>query len=329
MEASRKVLFSMPYSTKVVTEMDQFLGQLRDHGMEPIVSETCGRRMTEDELIKAWPGIYAHICGADPMTDKAISSTETLKIISRIGIGSDSVDIPAATRKGVAVTVTPGAGAEAVAEHTFAMMLALSRRIVEQNSLVKSGKWQSKVSGYSLYRKTLGIIGFGNIGKQLAKLVSGFDMRVLAYDLYRDEAFAKEHNITYCALDTIYREADYITVHMPLDKSTKHMISYNELATMKNSTQVLNCARGGIIDETALYKAVRDGVISGAALDVFEQEPVPMDYPLLTLERVIVSPHNAGTSVEGKNKVVGMAVQNVIDIAEGKRPRGLLNPEAL
>lgn len=326
---NNKVLFSMPYSPNVVTELGRFLHMLREHGLEPEVSSTCGRRMTEDELVESWPNIYAHICGGDPMTARAMRSTDTLKIISRIGIGSDSVDIPAATKKGIAVTVTPGAGAEAVAEHTFAMMLALSRRIVEQNNLVKKGCWNEKVSGYSLYRKKLGIIGFGNIGKRLALNASGFDMEILAFDLYQDRKFAQEHTVTYCDLETIYKECDYISVHMPLNEQTKGMISYDELAMMKNSAQIINCARGGIIDETALYEAVRDGVISGAALDVFTEEPVKEDNPLLTLERVIVSPHNAGTSVEGKNKVVEMAVQNVIDIHEGRRPCGLLNPEVL
>lgn len=329
METSKKVLFSMPYSPDVVTDLNLFQRELREHGLEPIISETCGRRMTEAELIDAWPSVYAFVCGADPMTERAMKATETLKVISRIGIGSDSVDIQAATKKGIAVTVTPGAGAEAVAEHAFAMILALSRRIVEQNNLVKSGRWQEKVSGYSLYRKTLGIIGFGNIGKRLALNAKGFDMKVLAYDLYHDDTFATEHGVTYCDLDTIYRESDYVSIHMPLTKETKNMISYNELAIMKNSVQIINCARGGIVNETALYEAINGGVISGAALDVFEEEPVKDDNPLLSLERVIVSPHNAGTSVEGKNKVVGMAVQNVIDIYEGRKPRGLLNPEVL
>ena len=329
MQTGKKVLLSMPYSPSVVTELDGFLAQLQGHGLEPIISETCGRRMTEEELAQAWPGIYAHICGADPMTERAIASSDTLKIISRIGIGSDSVDIPAATRRGIAVTVTPGAGSETVAEHAFAMMLALSRRIVEQNNLVKAGRWQCKVSGYSLYRKTLGIVGFGNIGKQLALNAAGFQMRILAYDVYRDEGFAAAHNVTFCDLETIYRESDFISLHMPLDEKTRSMVSYNELAMMKNSAQLINCARGGIVDEAALCEAVSNGVISGAALDVFEEEPIHMDNPLLALERVIVSPHNAGTSVEGKNRVVGMAVQNVIDIYEGRKPKGLLNPEVL
>ena len=327
---SKKVLFSMPYPPSVVSDLDQFLEQLQEHGLEPIVSETCGRRMTEDELIQAWTDVYAHICGADPMTERAISSSETLKIISRIGIGSDSVDIQAATKKGVAVCVTPGAGAEAVAEHTFAMILALSRRIVEQNNLVKGGNWGKKVVGYSLYGKTLGIIGLGNIGKRLILNAAGFDMRILAYDpYYQDESFAKKNNVIYCDLDTIYRESDYISVHLPLTDETRGMISANEMSVMKNSAQIINCARGGIIDEVALYHAVKNGSISGAALDVFAEEPVNMENPLLTLDRIIVSPHNAGTSVEGKNKVVGMAVQNVIDVYEGRCPRGLLNPEVM
>lgn len=143
------------------------------------------------------------------------------------------------------------------------------------------------------------------------------------------KALLKKNNVIYCDLDTIYRESDYISVHLPLTDETRGMISANEMSVMKNSAQIINCARGGIIDEVALYHAVKNGSISGAALDVFAEEPVNMENPLLTLDRIIVSPHNAGTSVEGKNKVVGMAVQNVIDVYEGRCPRGLLNPEVM
>lgn len=319
----KKVVISMPYRPEVVTELPIYLEKLRENGFEPIL-DTRFRRLTEQELIDLWPGVYAHICGADALTEKAIASADSLRIIARLGVGMDTVDIDAATRHGVAVCNTPGAGAETVAEHTLALMLASTRRLFAVDKIVRSGKWE-KSAGYSLYRKTLGILGFGNIGKQLAKIVSGFDMKILAYDMYPDEAYAKEHGITFCSVEQILRESDFVSVHLPLTEETRGSIGKKELAMMKPTAQIFNCARGGIIDETALYEALRDGVIFGAGLDVFDQEPVNMDNPLLTLDNLLVSPHNAGTSFEGKNNVLRAAVENVIAITNGETPRGYLN----
>lgn len=319
----RKVVISMPYRPEVVTDLPIYMDVLRDNGFEPIL-DTRFRRLTEQELIDLWPGVYAHICGADALTEKAMESADSLKIIARLGVGMDTVDIPAATKHGIAVCNTPGAGAETVAEHTMAMMLASTRRLFEADRIVRDGRWE-KTAGYSLYRKTLGILGFGNIGKQLAKIVSGFDMKILAYDMYPDEDHARTHGITFCSVEQILHESDFISVHLPLTEETRGSIGKNELAMMKPTAQIFNCARGGIIDETALYEALRDGVIFGAGLDVFDQEPVNMDNPLLSLNNLLVSPHNAGTSFEGKNNVLRAAVENVIAITNGQIPKGYLN----
>lgn len=323
----KKVLLSMPWPPEMVTELDQYLSSMKQNGFE-VILDSKQQRLTEQELIARWPGIYAHVCGADQMTAKAIASADALKIISRIGVGFDSVDIPSATAKGIAVGTTPGAGAETVAEFAFAMMIALSRGVKKIDRDVREGKW-TKTAGRSLYRKTLGIIGFGNIGKQLSKIVSGFDMKILAYDPYPDYDYAAAHNITYTTVNQIIENADFISLHVPLNDETRNMLDANAFKRMKPSCQIVNCARGGIINEQDLYEALKSGKIAGAALDVWENEPADLSSPLFTLDNLLVSAHNAGTSLEGKNKVVEAALRNVVEYSQGHTFRGLLNPEVM
>lgn len=323
----KKVIISMPWAPDIVSELDEYIKLLEDKGLH-VILDPKQKRLTESELIEKWPDVYAHICGADAMTAKAINSADKLKIISRIGVGYDTVDMSTATAKGVAVAITPGAGAESVAEYAFALMICLSRKVLQADREVRKGVWD-RVPGPSLFRKKIGIIGLGNIGKKLASLTKSFDMKVLAFDFVQDEKYAHENNIEYCALDELLKQADYVSVNVPLTDTTKNFITAKELKLMKPQALIINAARGGIINENDLYVALKDGVIAGAALDVFEQEPVDQSNPLLTLDNVIVSPHNAGSSSEGKNMVVRAAVQNVIDIAEGKIPAGVLNPEVL
>lgn len=320
-----KVLITQPWPPSIVTNFDTYVSWLEERGLEVIVDPK-QISLTEEEVIERLPGIYAYICGSDAITAKALEYADQLKIISRIGVGYDNVDIPAATKRGIAVTTTPGAGAETVAEHTFALMLTMTRKIFQCDRSIREGKW-IRIAGPSLYRKTLGIIGLGIIGKQLAKIVSGFDMKIIAYDPVVDEEFAKAHSITYVSLEELIKTSDYISLHLPLNKETEYIIGERELKMMKPSAQLVNCARGKLIDEDALYHALKDGVIAAAALDVFEKEPVDLNHPLFTLDNFIATPHNAGTSIEGKNKVVEAAVKNVLDIMDGKMPIGLKNPE--
>ena len=321
----KKVLITQPWSTSIVTEFDTYVSWLKEKDCEVIVDQKRTRH-SEQEVIDILPGLYAHICGVEAYTAKAMEYADQLKIISRIGVGYDTIDIPAATKKGIAVATTPGAGAETVAEHAFAVMAALTRRIVQLDKAVRNGEWKM-VAGPSLYRKTLGIIGLGAIGKQLAKIVSGFDMKILAYDLSIDEEYAKKNNIKSVSLEELLKNSDYISLHVPLNDGTKYLIGEKELKMMKSSAQIVSTCRGKVINEEALYRALKNNTISAAALDVYEKEPVNMDNPLLTLDNIIVTPHNAGTSLEGKNKVVGVAVKNVLKFIDGEVPLGLKNPE--
>lgn len=321
----KKVLITQPWPISFVKNFDSFVKKLEDRGYEVILDPKTNS-LTEDDVIERAPGIYAHICGADTWSAKALSYADELKIIARIGVGYDTIDIPEATKRGVAVMITPGAGAETVAEHAFGMLLAVGRQLLKCDKLVREGKWQ-RTNGYSLYRKNLGILGFGAIGKQLAKISKGFDMNILAYDLYPDEKYAKENGITYVSFEDLLKNADFISLHLPKTPETVNIISTEEFKMMKPSAIIVNTSRGGIIDENALYTALKEGEIFGAGIDVFVEEPVNPKHKLFELDNIIVSAHNAGTSVEGKYNLVKAAINNFLDFEEGKRPIGLKNPE--
>ena len=320
----KKVLITQPWPTSYVTEYDSFVRALEEKDCEVILHPK-QLDLNEDDVLMFPTDLYATVCGSDRWTARAMDRVPTLKMISRIGVGYDSVDVSAATQRGIAVCTTPGANSETVAEAVLAMMLACGRQIKQGDFRVRN-QWE-KVIGPSLYRKTLGIIGLGTIGKLLVKLVKGFDMKIIAYDKFHDEAFSTANDVTYLPLDDLLAQSDFISVHTSLNDETRGMIGEREFKLVKPSLVLVNCARGGIVDENALYSALKNKVLFGAAFDVFATEPLPEDSPLLELDNLLLMPHNAGTSYEGKNAVVGMAVQNLIDFIDGKKPKGFLNPE--
>ena len=323
-----KLLLNMNWDVSAVTEMDKINKALEDAGYELFLNN-CGRRLSEDELIEQLQGMDAFLGTTNPFTERVFEACPQLKIIARTGVGVETIDIEAATKHNVAVTSTPGAGAEAVAEYAMYMMCTVARRVVEADYGAKHGDWSRFVGG-ALFHKTLGIVGTGNIGRTLAKIASGFDMKVIAYDAFRNEEWAKENNVTYCdSLEDLLRVSDFVSVHVPLIPSTIDLIGKEELALMKPTAYIINCARGGIINEGALYEALRDKVIAGAGLDVFVSEPVNADNPLLTLPNCICSTHNAGSSLDGKNRLLEFTARNLIEFAQGKKPYGLLNPEIM
>lgn len=323
----KKVLVTIPFQPDIIKGFHDYLDKLQEKNFEVIVDHRY-RTLTEDELIEQLPGVYAHVVSLETVTEKVIQAADSLKVISRMGAGYDRVDVKAATRHGVAVTVTPGANAEPVAEYTVALMMSLARRITEIDRMSRRGIWKNYF-GTSLSQKTLGIIGLGNIGKQVARYVSGFDMKILAYDKFKDEEYAEKYNIYYCSVDELVKKSDFITISVPLDATTRNLLGEREFNLLKPSAMLINCARGGIVDEVALFEALKDKRIAGAALDVFKEEPVNMDNPLLTLDNVIISTHTAGKTYEGRGKVIEMAFQNVVDVSENRAPKGIVNPEAL
>ena len=266
------------------------------------------------EELKAEIGPYHALVirSATRVTDDLLEAAENLKVVGRAGIGLDNVDIPAATRRGVVVMNTPGGNVVTTAEHAISMMLSLSRNIAQGTASLKTGRWdKKKLMGREIYNKTLGVIGFGKIGSVVADRARGLKMKVLVYDpVVQDETIEKQ-GFESVRIDELYARADYITIHVPKNKETANMINAEALAKMKDGVMLINCARGGIVDEEALYDALESGKMAGAALDVFAQEPPPTDLRLLQSEKVILTPHLGASTFEAQTNVA-VAVANQI-----------------
>lgn len=266
--------------------------------------------MTEDEVIEKLQGYDAVILGLEPMTAKVMKACPQLKVVSRYGVGMDNVDQVAAKELGIKTFNTPGANANAVADYTFGMILDLARSISTANRDLKRGEW-NKYTGYPVYGSTLGIIGLGAIGKGMARRAKGFNMRVMAYDVYWDEAFVQEYGVEKASLEEIYEQADFITLHTALTPQTRDMISMEQLKKMKPTAFVINCARGGLVNEADLAEALKAGEIAGAGIDAFCSEP-PTGSPLLEMDNVIAAPHIAGSSIDGINTMACMSARNCV-----------------
>lgn len=254
-----------------------------------------------------------------------------LKVVSNCAVGFDNVDVPAATQRGIAVGNTPGVLTETTADFAFALLMAAARRVVEGDRYTRAGKWKTwgltVLLGQDIFGATLGLVGLGRIGAAMAKRARGFDMRVLYYDPYRRQDLEQQLGITYAELDTVVREADFVSVHTPLTNETQHLVNAELLRKMKKTAILVNTARGPVVDQAALYVALRDGVIAGAALDVTEVEPIPMNDPLLTLENCIIAPHIASASVATRTKMATMAAENLLAGLRGEKLPTPVNPE--
>ncbi len=263
---------------------------------------------------------------ATKVTKDIIDAAKGLKVIGRAGVGLDNVDLEAATQKGIIVMNTPAGNTTSTAEHTFSMILALSRNIAPANASIKKGEWKrSKFMGVELYGKTLGIVGLGRIGTEVAKRALSFGMKILAYDPFLSREVAKSLSIEIVELKDVFKRADYITVHTPLTPETTHMISTKEFALMKNGVRIINCARGGIIDEPALLAAIKEGKVGGAAIDVFEKEPPAPDNELLKLENVVATPHLGASTEEAQVNVAIEVAEIVRDALLGRGIRNAAN----
>jgi len=271
--------------------------------------------MSPEELL-AVIGEYDGLAirSATKVTAEVIAAADRLKVVGRAGIGVDNVDIPAATTRGVVVMNTPKGNTITTAEHTVSMMLALSRNIPQATASMKSGKWEkSRFMGKELFNKVLGVVGLGNIGAIVADRAQGLKMKVIAFDPFISEEKAANMDIERVALEDLFRRADYISVHTPMTKDTRHMINRESFALMKESVRIINCARGGIIKEDDLYEALRDGQVSGAAFDVFEEEPPASDHPLFTLDNFICTPHLGASTDEAQVNVAVAIAEQIAD----------------
>ncbi|MGE5308519.1 MAG: phosphoglycerate dehydrogenase, partial [Deltaproteobacteria bacterium] len=283
--------------------------------------------MKPDELkgtIKDYDALIVR--SASKVTKDVIGAAQRLKVVGRAGVGLDNVDVPAATEKGIVVMNAPAGNTISTCEHTMSMLLSLARSIPQSNASTKKGEWKrSKFMGVELYKKTLGIVGLGRIGREVARRASSFGMKILGFDPYLSKEVAEDLGITVVDLNTLLSSSDFITVHVPLTDETNHLISGPQFALMKKGVRVLNCARGGIIDEQALVAAIKEGKVAGAALDVFESEPPAADCELLKLDNVIVTCHLGASTEEAQVNVAIEIAECVGDFLSGKGIRNAAN----
>jgi len=259
------------------------------------------------------------------LTADIINASDRLRVIGRAGIGVDNIDVQAATRKGIVVMNTPRENAEAAAEHTIAMMLAISRNIPQANTSTKSGKWErGKFMGVELYNKKLGIIGIGNIGSLVAERAQGLKMNVIAHDPYIPGDAASQKGIPLTTLDDVLSQSDYISIHTPLTEETRNLIDAEAFKRMKKGVMIINCARGGIVNEKALLHALKSGKVRGAALDVFESEPA-RENPLFEMDNVICTPHIGASTSEAQENVAWAIADQIVDFFINKRIRNAVN----
>ena len=270
----------------------------------------------------------------DPIDAEVFDAAPKLRIVSQYAVGYDNIDVKEATKRGIYVTNTPGVLTETVADFTFALMLAVARRVVEADKYVREGRWKVAwhplmMLGSDVYGRTLGIVGMGRIGSAVARRAKGFGMRILYYDSVRREELERELGAEFADLDRLLEESDYVSLHVPLTPETYHLIGEEQLRKMKPTAFLINTARGKVVDQKALYRALKEGWIAGAGLDVFEQEPIPPDDPLLKLDNVVLAPHAASASHETRSRMAEMVAENLIAFLNGKVPPNLVNKEVV
>jgi D-3-phosphoglycerate dehydrogenase len=252
------------------------------------------------------------IAGLELYTADMLKNAPKLRIISRYGVGYDAIDLDAAKKANIKIAVTPGANSDSVADLAITLMLAAARHVPYMDASIKAGD-QKRPAGVEMWRKTLGVVGTGRIGKGVIKRLSGFELRFLCYDTYKDDAFLAAYPGRYVDLDTLLRESDFITLHSPLTEETRNMIGPAQFKIMKKRAVLVNTARGGIIDEDALYRALKDGEIGAAALDAAVQEP-PYNSPLCGLPNCILTPHAGAATVEAAYNMGMLASTNLLDV---------------
>ncbi|QOJ79495.1 D-glycerate dehydrogenase [Infirmifilum lucidum] len=270
----------------------------------------------------------------DKIDAEVMDAAPNLRVISTYSVGFDHIDIPEATKRGIYVTHTPGVLTDAVAEFTVGLILAVTRRIVEADKIIRTGQWDKPwnpyfLTGPELKGKTIGLVGLGRIGVATAKRLSSFDVKLVYYDIERRWDVESILNMEYMDLDTLLSVSDIVSIHTPLTKDTYHLINEERLRKMKKTAYLVNTARGPVVDTNALVKALKEGWIAGAALDVFEQEPLPPDHPLTRLDNVVLAPHIASATIEARQRMAELAARNLIAVLKGEMPPALVNKEVL
>jgi glyoxylate reductase len=268
----------------------------------------------------------------DPIDAAVLNAGKRLRIVAQMAVGYDNIDVATATQHGILVTNTPGVLTETTADLAFALLLAAARRVVEGDRLTRSGGWKtwhpSFLLGQDVHGATLGIVGLGQIGLAVARRARGFDMRILYHDRQRHLEAEADLALEYADLDRLLRESDFVSLHVPLLAETRHLIGARELALMRPTAILVNAARGPVVDQKALYVALKERRIAAAGLDVAEVEPIPLDDPLLTLDNVLMTPHIGSASVATRAKMAEMAVESILQALRGELPSHCVNPDA-
>jgi D-3-phosphoglycerate dehydrogenase len=299
-----KILVCDPVSPKGIALLQQQVG---------FDVKVLDKRLTESELVPLVSEAVAMVVRSETKVTRAVmEAAPGLRVVGRAGVGVDNVDVEAATQRGIVVMNTPGGNTISTAEMTFSMLMALARRIPQADASMKGGEWNRKAfQGTELYNKTLGILGLGRVGSEVARRAIAFGMRVLAYDPYLSLSRAKTLQVEMMELEELLPQVDFLTIHAPLSDQTRDLINAAAFAKMKRGVRVLNCARGGIVNEADLAAALQSGQVAGAALDVYETEPLPKDSPLRSLRQVIMTPH-LGASTDEAQENVGIEVAEAI-----------------
>jgi len=315
-------------SQRVFSEAQEFL---KKEGITFEMNE--GAKLSKEKLIKKIQGADGLICPlSDQIDSKVLESNPRLRVVSNVGVGYDNIDVDTATKLGIMVTNTPGVLTETTADLVFALLMSVARRIVEADKFTRAGKYEGweliqPHLGIDIYGKTLGIIGLGRIGRAVARRASkGFDMKILYYDETRNKQAESELEAEFVGFEELLERSDFISIHTPLTEKTRHMFSTSQFKKMKKSAFLINTARGPVVDEEALVRALKDGQIKGAGLDVYEEEP-KIHSELVKLDNVVLLPHIASASVETRIRIATMAAENVVAALKGKKPPNLVNKE--
>ncbi len=296
-------------------------------GLEVVYPNVAESQLAGRGLIAQLDGIEGVLAGGEPFTDAVLAVTK-LRAIARMGVGYDAIDVSAATRRKIAVTITPGTNEHSVAEQTMALILGVFRGFPARDREVRQGVWKRKPLK-RLAGRTLGLIGLGRIGKAVVPRAIGMGLKVIAYDPLPDQQFAAAHGIALCSMDELFAAADIVSLHLPWTAETTDLIDAKALAKMRTGSVLINTARGGLVNEAALADALASGHLFGAGLDVFKVEPLPLDSPLLNFDNVLLAPHMGGLDEESSEAMATLAAQCLAKLYHGEWPAGCVINEEL
>ena len=307
------------------------IARLRQHAEVDVWPDSDS--LPRDELLRRLRDVDAVLCLlADRIDAEALDAGPRLRIVANMAVGYDNIDVPAATRRSIVVTNTPGVLTETTADLTFALLLAAARRVAEGDRFVRAGGWKtwspSLLLGHDVHDATLGVVGMGQIGLAVARRARGFNMRILYTDIEQQPEAEAALGAERVDLDRLLRESDFVSLHVFLAPETRHLIGERELSLMKSTAILVNAARGPVVDQPALYRALAEGRIAAAGLDVAEVEPIPLDDPLLTLENVVITPHIGSATIATRLRMANMAAENIEQALRGELPSHCLNPQA-